>query len=547
MPPSSLSSPPARPFQRHLERLRARRFDLLVIGGGSIGAGVARDAALRGISVALLEAEDFGHGTVSRSTRLIHGGLRYLEQYDFRLVRESLREREVLLHLAPHLVRPLPFLTPLYRGDRWSPLLLAAGMVLYDLLSFDRSLPGHRLIGPQEALRLEPGLNPDRLLGATLYYDAQVASPERLCLALARSAAHAGAVCANHVRVTDLLREEGRVYGVEAEDALTGERFRVRARQTVNATGPWAGTLAPTVDGAPRLRRTKGVHLLVPAFTRHATLLLAPQDGRVFFTLPWEGRTMIGTTDTDFTGDPADATASAEDVRYLLDATRKVFPKANLHPVEAAFAGVRPLLPVEGGGESQVTREHRILDHAGEGLPGLTSVFGGKITTARAIAEEVTDLVAVHLGVRAPCRTAELSLPGGALGMTLDAFTERVRAACQAAGVEGRHAESLVAAYGADAMAALGRVRAPAAPESRPTGIDAVRVAKLEFGVEEEMAMTTPDLLLRRTLLGYHEGQARDIAPWVARWLGKRAGATDAAVRADLAEYERQAKRLAPP
>jgi glycerol-3-phosphate dehydrogenase len=546
MPPSSSSDSPAKragSFRRDLARLSSPAFDLLVIGGGSIGTAVARDAALRGMSVALVDREDFGAGTVTRSTRLIHGGLRYLELYDFRLVREALRERETLLRIAPHLVRPLPFLTPIYRGDRWSPLTVAAGMLLYDLLSYDKSLPPHRFLNVRETLLAEPGLRREGLLGGAMYYDAQVASPERLCLAQARSAAQAGAACANHLKIVRLLEEGDRIVGAEAEDALTGQRIRIRAKATVNATGPWAGEIAPAPNGSPRLRRTQGVHLIAPRMTDHAIVLLAERDGRVFFVVPWRDRTMIGTTDTDFSGDPGEARSSEEDVRYLLEETRRVFPQANLSRIDACFAGVRPLLPIANASESQVTREHRIVDHAEEGRPGLISVFGGKITTARDIAEGIVDLVAKQLGNAAPCRTARLPVAGGDLRAsmeeTVDALIRR--------GAPKEVAEAWAADYGSEAFRVAEILRAETQPEKRgglPKEIDPALAARCLYAVREEMAVTVPDLLLRRTLRGYEADRALDTAPLLAEWLGRQFSRSPETIRADCEDYARQADLL---
>jgi glycerol-3-phosphate dehydrogenase len=529
----------SRAFQRDLKSLTAQLFDLLVIGGGSIGTAVARDAALRGMSVALIESEDYGSGTVSRSTRLAHGGLRYLEMRDFRLVREALREREILLKIAPHLVSPLPFLTPIYRGDRWSPLMVATGMLLYDLLSFDKSLPGHRFLTVAESLRLGPDLRRASLLGGALYYDAQIRSPERLCLAQARSAAEAGAVCANHVVAAKLTMKDDRIIGVSAEDRLAGKRLEIRARITVNAAGPWAGDIAPGKNGSPRLRRTQGVHLIVPRFTDHAIVLLAQRDGRVFFVVPWKDRSMIGTTDTDFTGDPRDAKPSEEDIRYLLDETRRTFPHADLAHVEAAFAGVRPLLPNDDASESQVTREHRIVDHADEGRPGLISVFGGKLTTARDIGEQIVDLAARTCGVTAPCRTDRLPLWGGDLNASVRDW-ERWLIDHDA---PADHAAGWVSDFGSQSVEVLNRYRA-FLDEGGSSGLPPAIEARFSFGVEEEMALTVSDLMLRRSLLGYEASRNYALARTAAEWLGRRFSRTPEQVNADLEDYERQADLL---
>ncbi|HYK99432.1 MAG TPA: glycerol-3-phosphate dehydrogenase/oxidase, partial [Candidatus Acidoferrales bacterium] len=383
-----------------MRSLRDRTVDLLVIGGGIVGAGIARDAALRGFSVALIEQHDLGSGTSSRPTRLIHGGLRYLELFDFGLVRSDMRERETLLHIAPHLVFPLPFLMPLYRRSPFYRLKLQIGMFLYDLLSLDKSLPKRRRIGRAETLAAEPSLDPHGLGGAWRFYDAQVPFVERLVVENALDAAAHGALVLNHARATGYLREGAAVVGASVTDRLTGTDLAVRARFTVNATGPWLDlTLASLRPGAqPLLRLTKGTHLVVPRATERAHVLFAKSDGRLFFVLPWNGYTMVGTTDTDYQGDPAAAEASPEDVAYLQAEARHAFPHAPFDRIHYTWAGVRALAREEGVTEGEVSRKHELYDHrTRDGIDGVLSVVGGKITAYRAIAEEVTDIVARRL------------------------------------------------------------------------------------------------------------------------------------------------------
>ncbi len=471
-------------------------FDALVIGGGIIGAGCARDLASRGLSVALVEARDFGHGTTARSTRLIHGGLRYLEQRDFGMVRESLGERERLLRLAPALVRPLLFVTPLYAGGRHNRALLKVGMTLYDALSFDKSLPGHQTFDAAGVLGLEPGLSSTGLLGGATYYDAQVESPERLCWENVRAAAgDFGAVPVNHASVARLLRDKtGRVAGAEVCDERTGTTFPVVARLTVNATGPWVeqtlakmlGTPASTLAPARFLRRTKGAHLVVPQFTKHAVVLVAGADGRVFFVVPWRGFSLVGTTDTDFEGDPNDAAADENDVAYLQAETRRHFPDANVETIFYAWAGVRALVRERSRGgmsASQVSRKDKIHDHATDSVPGLLSVLGGKITAYRAIAEQLGALAVDKLGKGGPSRTADEPLGGSDFG----------------------------------------------AGEAN---------AQVERAATQEMAVTLGDALLRRTPLGFAPAQGLDR-------LDELAGAMAAASGWDAArtQYEKNAYR----
>ncbi len=398
-----------------MRSLGDRTVDLLVIGGGIVGAGIARDAALRGLSVALVEQDDLASGTSSRPTRLIHGGLRYLELFDFGLVRSDMRERETLLRIAPHLVFPLAFLLPLYRPSPFYRLKLRLGMFLYDLLSLDKSLPKRKRLGRAETLAAESNLDPDGLSGAWRFYDAQVPFVERLVVENAIDAAANGAVILNHARATGYLRDGARVIGASVEDRIGGTTLPVRARITVNATGPWLDeTLAPLRPGRrPVLRLTKGTHLVVPRATERAHVLFAKRDGRLFFVLPWNGDTMVGTTDTDYAGDPAAAEASREDVDYLRTEASRAFPRASFDRIHFTWAGVRALVREEGVAEGEVSRKHKLYDHRRrDGIDGVLSVIGGKITAYRAIAEEVTDAIARRLGSSARCRTSEKLLPG---------------------------------------------------------------------------------------------------------------------------------------
>ena len=363
-----------------LAQMTAGPVDLLIIGGGVTGAGIARDAALRGIRTVLIEKGDFGGGTSSHSSRLIHGGLRYLEHGNLRLVFEASRERRVLLTIAPHLVRPLAFLFPAYRGARVPAWKLFAGLWLYDILSLFRNVRMHRWLGSRATRRLEPGLREKGLSGAGLYWDAQT-DDARLTLATMRSAAQAGALVANYVEASSLLKSDGRVRGAALRDQLTGETFQLTALTVVNATGPWVDTLRRFDDptAPPLLRPTKGVHVVVPR-TRightNAITLMSPVDGRVMFVLPWGDVSYIGTTDTDEVVSPDEVRATAEDVIYLLRSANALFPNARLSPkdVISTWAGLRPLLaPEKDLSTAQVSREHRVIESAS----GLITIAGG--------------------------------------------------------------------------------------------------------------------------------------------------------------------------
>src|SRR6266508_3602120 len=397
----SVPSAVMRTREETVRSLSGQTVDLLVIGGGIMGAGIARDAALRGLSVALVEQDDFASGTTSRPTRLIHGGLRYLELFDFALVRSDMREREILLRVAPHLVFPLPFLLPLYRPSLWYQAKLRIGMQLYDALSLDKSLPRRKWLDRGETLAAEPDLDPDGLTGAWRFYDAQVPLVERLVIENIVDAATHGALVLNHARATGYLRNGDRVSGAIVRDRIAGADLEVRARLTVNATGPWLDrTIAPLRKTAkPLLRLTKGIHLVTPRATQQAHVLFAKRDGRLFFVVPWLDGTVVGTTDTDYEGDPADAAATEEDVRYLQEEARRAFPKAPFDEIYYTYAGVRALVREEGVSEGEVSRKHALFDHERrDGVGGALSVVGGKITAYRDIAEEVTDLVERKLG-----------------------------------------------------------------------------------------------------------------------------------------------------
>src|SRR5882762_8941942 len=342
-------------MQRALSRLSNETFDLLIVGGGATGCFTARDAAMRGLSVALVEARDFAAATSAHNSKLAHGGLRYLRNFEISLVRESLRERLGLMRMAPHLVRPLPFLLPLYKAGLGERLKLSAGLKLYDLLSFDRNrledpsqhLPGHRWIGARHALAREPVLAGDGFEGAFEYHDAQMYSPERIALENLIDADSHGAAIANYVAAEKLLLRDGKVEGCSAQDAMTGAHFDIRAKTVLVAAGPWADLFLEQATGAAaahKLIRSKGIHLLVPQLSR-AGLTIEAGSGHLF-ALPWRGHTLLATTDTPFTGDPATVAVTQEDIDGFLATFREYLPQAGLarEKIQFFYAGLRPLV-----------------------------------------------------------------------------------------------------------------------------------------------------------------------------------------------------------
>jgi glycerol-3-phosphate dehydrogenase len=492
--------------KRDLSRLSNQTFDLLIIGGGATGCFAARDAALRGLSVALVEARDFASATSARSSRLAHGGLRYLRNLETGLVRESLRERLALMRIAPHLVRPLPFLLPLYGVGLLGRAKLAAGLTLYDLLSHDRNrledpalhLPGHRWIGKKAALAREPVLDASGFKGAFEYHDAQMYAPERLALENLIDADAHGAVIANYVAAEKLLLRNGRVEGCSVRDSVTGIGFDIRAAAVLVAAGPWADIFLEQATGqaaAHKLIRSKGIHLMVPLLSK-AALALETGGGHLF-ALPWRGHTLLATTDTPFSGDPASVAVSEADIVSFLATCRKALPAAALarDRVEHFYAGLRPLVSDGSKDSYHVSRRAELVDHAKENMSGLFSALGGKWTTSRALAEKAIDAVAARLEkTAAPCATATTPLPGG----RIDRFDGLVAGMQKTyPGIAAlRHLAHL---HGARLPLLLQGVRLT---DLMPLGPSQDVPAQIAFAVREEMALTLEDVVMRRTSLG---------------------------------------------
>lgn len=502
-------------MKRDFRSLNANFFDVVIIGGGIIGCGIARDCALRGLKTLLLEKEDFAYGTTSRSSRLIHGGLRYLRQFEFGLVRLDMREREVLLKIAPHLVKPLQFLVPLTkRTDR---MVMAAGTLLYDILSFDKNLPSRKYFSRLETLQLEPGLNIEGLRGSYRYYDCKVEFAERLCLENALAAGENGATTLNHASVTDVIIENKTVKGVQVQDTISGQKYEVKARIVVNAAGHWMDKLCSVVYGQPRdiIRRTKGIHILTRRLTNNALVLFARSDGRLWFVIPWQSYSLIGTTDTDYFGDLDSIYASEADVNYLLAEAKMVFPNLNSKDVLYTYAGLRSLAR-KGGSTSNITRAHKLLDHEKiDKIKGFISILGGKITGYRAIAEEVTDLICTHLTMRTTCRTSSRHLPGGGT-----VTKEQIEESAQKSRLTVETIEHLVALYGSRFHQVLELVQDDSTGRHIlcPHSLDIV--AQVWHAVREEGALTIKDFLLRRGSCGFERCQGLDAVDTVATHMG---------------------------
>jgi glycerol-3-phosphate dehydrogenase len=481
-----------------LGRMASEEFDILVVGGGVTGTGAAVDAATRGLAVALIEARDYAAGASSKSSKLIHGGLRYLEMLDFGLVREALRERKLLLtELAPHLVRPVSFLWPLtHRG--WERPYVGAGLLLYDSIGGRRAVPRARHLSRAGALRLAPALRPDSLVGAVQFYDAQE-DDARMVACLARTAAGHGAALATNVRMDGLRTEGQRVTGVTAHDLLTGADLSIRARQTVLATGAWTGTAAwagraGAQDGRLQVRPSKGVHIVVPRDRiRMDTGLLTRTEKSVLFVIPWGGHWLIGDTDTEWPHDPAQPSASRADLDYLLAKAnamlRRPLTRAD---IEGVFAGLRPLVAGgQGGDTTKLSREHTVSTMA----PGLTAIAGGKYTTYRVMARDLIDAAAADLHAP-PSRTDTVPLVGAA------GYAERRASAPRIAtdsGLPLREISRLLSRYGSCLDDLLGLIRARPELGQPVPGAGGYLAAEVVYACTHEGAVRLDDVLARRT------------------------------------------------
>jgi glycerol-3-phosphate dehydrogenase len=529
------------------DRLSTERFDVLVIGGGINGAGIARDAAMRGLRTAIVEQNDFASGTSSRSSKLIHGGLRYLEQGHVGLVLEATRERERLRRLAPHLVRPLRFVYPLYAGASPAYWKLAAGLWAYDILAGIRSVKRHRMLRPAAVREAEPGLRTEGLTGAGEYWDCWT-DDARLVLETLLSASEAGTVAVSYAKVTGLVKAGGHVVGAQVVDRLGTREVTIRARTVVNAAGPWvdAVTALDEPGAAPLLRPTKGVHVVVPRArigNNAAIVLNAVQDRRVMFVIPWGEQSLVGTTDTDHEGGPdAPPVVEASDVAYLLDTVNHYFPKADLtaKDVVSAFAGLRPLVAPPPGREadpSDVSREEEIF----ASRSGLVSIAGGKLTTYRLVAAQVVDRIAAAL-IRTsdgepigPSRTASRALAGGSTPPEVHAANAISRdghglTSPVIGHLAGRYGGKLAEVLGLVARdRALGDPVLPALPDPR---------AEVVSAVEREFAVTLEDVLRRRTQIALFDPTAgADVAGQVATLMADALGWSPEAARAAADAY----------
>jgi glycerol-3-phosphate dehydrogenase len=539
---------------RDFSQIQQTNYDLIIIGGGINGAGVARDAALRGLKTILIEKGDFAGGSSSWSTRLIHGGLRYLEYFEFSLVRESLKEREVLLRTAPHLVNPLLLTIPIY-GDRSRPYWkIWAGMILYDIFSFDKTLPIHRMLPKVKFQQLFRSLDQENLTGGAQYYDGQVPLAERLCLENIISAQNAGATVLNYVEVTELPIKNQRITDVVCQDKLTGETFTIAGSQdamVINTSGPWVDKVCKLgnkqgqdtpIGDTRKMGGTKGSHIVVnpfPGAPQGSSLYVeAKSDGRPFFIVPWLGMYLIGTTDLPFKGDLENVKADNDEIDYLLQETNNIIPTANLGRDDIVFtySGVRPLPNAEGKKPGSITRKHIIFDHSKEGVSNLYSLIGGKLTTYRNVGEEMVDKVLKKMQ-KPPknCQTDSLPLPGCILP-----DDRRRQQAIQDYGsiLSMTVIEHLFNVYGARALEVLTLTKEyPELAQSISPRLPDIK-AQIVYAVNSEFAHNLIDIARRRTSLAMKGNYGLDLIPVMTETLQKYCGWSQDRCDRAIVEYQ---------
>lgn len=522
-----------------LEAMASEELDVLVIGGGVTGTGAALDAVTRGLNTGLVEMRDWASGTSSRSTKLLHGGLRYLEMLDFGLVREALRERGLVMQkLAPYLTRPIPFIYPLtHKG--WERLYVGSGILLYDVMAKEKGaskgVPNHKHLSKSTIMKLFPGLDPDVCVGAIRYYDGQV-DDARHTMALARTAASHGAHVASRAQVTELVREAGRVVGAVVRDLETGQEYQVRARSVINATGVWTDEMQQLLgeEGEFTVKASKGIHILVPRDRIKAKVgMILRTPTSVLFTIPWHHHWIIGTTDTEYDLDKADPTASAEDIEYVLgQANRVLKQKLTKDDIVGTYAGLRPLVAGNADSTAKLSREHLVI----ETTPGMIVVAGGKYTTYRVMAEDTVDAALQSMNKQAgPCVTKDIPIIG------VDGYQaawNRRELMAERSGLHVARIEHLLKRYGSLNTDVLALAEEDESLLEPIPGADDYLKAEVVYAVRDEGAMHVEDVLVRRTHINFEvQDRGKEAAPAVAGLMARELGWSDEQRQAELDAY----------
>jgi glycerol-3-phosphate dehydrogenase len=530
--------------KENLRKMREQLFDLVVVGGGVTGAAIARDAVTRGFSVALLEKGDFASGTSSRSSKLVHGGLRYLRHMKFSLVYGALRERWILRRNAPRLVRPLTFLIPVYRDAKTGKSMLSMGLWLYDILALFRTPKFHGWLSSDKALEREPTLRRDALVGAGLYADCAT-DDARLVLALVKDSFTRGLLAASYAEIVGFEKENGKIAGVRVQDSISGDQFDVKAKVVVNATGPWSDKLRKLDDPSaePRLRPAKGIHIIVPRErlgNKEAVVIESSRDGRNMFVIPWGNLSLVGTTDSDYDGDLDHIGAAKEDVEYLLEALDQSYPDAHIvkEDIVSTYASVRPLAAELGVSEDAVSRDQLIF----ESPSGLVSIIGGKLTTHRSMAKALVNHVVNKLAreyatqAKHGCQTAKLVLDYDEIELeraVID-FT-------QTSGLDDETARHLVETHGPGATKVLEIAHENPELLSRIASETPYLMAEVFYATRYEMALRLIDFMFRRTQLVYRlRDHGRSIVHTVANIMARELGWSAETLAQELSRYERE-------
>ncbi|MGV8997991.1 MAG: FAD-dependent oxidoreductase [Parvibaculaceae bacterium] len=555
-------------MQRDLEKMASTAYDLVIVGGGVTGATAAWDASLRGLKVALLEKDDFAHATTSGSSKLVHGGLRYLVNGELKLVRESLRERRIWENIAPHMVHPLPFMLPTYGRGMKSGMILAIGLLFYDLLSYDRNfvsdddkkIPAYRSISRKEALEIMPSLKTEGLTGGKIYYDCQMFAPERLCLEHIEGAVEYGADVANYAEVTGFTRDGSSITGVTVTDAATGKTHEIKGKVTINAAGPWADELMRTGEnGKPSrgLIRSKGIHIITRELSGKNALAIQSDIGGHFFVIPWRGHTIIGTTDAVFKDEPDRVGVTEDDIRDFLSVINDGLPGLHLKRQDVLhhYVGIRPLIDHEpdatGPKDSyKASREAEVCDHKRlSGIDGFISALGGKWTTSRHLAEQIVDMAAKKIGHTEKCETHCTPVYGGEIGRLKSFIT---RAQKRHGHLSADIVENLVNFYGSriDEVLATADEREGERAEllRRLVPESPVIAVQIVHAIRHEMASHLSDIVFRRTGVGTLGNPGSDMLNRIADIMARELDWDETQQAVEMAKtrglFETQARRL---
>lgn len=503
-------------MKRNIKKAEAKEYDLIVVGGGISGACLAWDASLRGLTSLLLEKNDFGNATSAATSKLLHGGLRYLKNFELSLVRESLSERRIFEVIAPHLVHPIPFLVPTYGHGMDSRLPLMAALTVYDVLGYDKKdiddeskrIPNHRFVSKERALEYEPGICEEGLSGAAVYYDCQALTMDRLTLEFILSAHDYGAEVLNYFEAIDFTMRENKIEGVVARDNLTGETYSFRGKTVANVSGPWADLTISKVKGAKEKKnvvRSKGIHLITRPLTNKYALVLRTPSDRHFFIIPWRGCSLIGTTDTKYEGNPDSFAVTEKDIVDFIDEANQSYPCGHLtrDDVLYFYGGMRPLVDTDTDVEVyDASRKYEITDHAREdGIEGMITVIGGKYTTSRRLAKQIVDLVISKLNLKTiECHTDTTPLMGGHisnLARYIDNAQEK-----NAGSFEPELIHHLILHYGSEYGKLLKLIKEKPFLKQKIASHGDHVMAEIEHAIEHEMAFTLEDILFRRTGVG---------------------------------------------